>query len=140
MAAMTILVAAQVFFRYVLSSSIDSADELSRLFFVWSIFLALPHGIRYGVHVGIDLLPMALSAKLQDLLFCAMNIFSAGLMIAVAYASWLIIVDKWAERMPTLPLTASLYYLPVLICCAHAVLHMVLLIWNGPRLWKDVSL
>ena len=34
MALMAGLVSAQVFFRYALSSSIDSADELSRLFFV----------------------------------------------------------------------------------------------------------
>ncbi|MEE2951398.1 MAG: TRAP transporter small permease [Pseudomonadota bacterium] len=137
MAGMAGLVAAQVFYRYVLSSSIDSADELSRLFFVWSIFLALPHGIRYGVHVGIDLLPMALSTRIQDILFRAMNLITIVLMAVVAFVTYRVIVDKWSELMPTLPLTASLYYVPVLIASIHAALHLILLVWNGQRLWDD---
>ncbi|MER0239988.1 TRAP transporter small permease [Fulvimarina sp. MAC8] len=140
MAAMAALVSAQVFFRYVLSSSIDSADELSRLFFVWSIFLALPHGIRYGVHVGIDLLPMALPTRLQDILFRLMNLVTVVLMIVVAFVTYGVIVDKWSELMPTLPLTASLYYVPVLIASVHAALHMTLLAWSGQHLWKDETL
>ena len=63
MAAMTILVSAQVFMRYVMGSSIDSADELSRLFFVWVIFLSIPQGVKYGIHVGIDLLVAHLGAR-----------------------------------------------------------------------------
>ena len=68
MAGMAMLVSAQVFMRYVMSSSIDAADELSRLFFVWSIFLAIPHGMRRGVHVGIDVIARMLPHRVQDVL------------------------------------------------------------------------
>ena len=65
MAMMAVLVAAQVFFRYALSSSIDSADELSRLFFVWAMFLAIPHGLKAGIHVGIDVLVSRLEDNIK---------------------------------------------------------------------------
>jgi TRAP-type transport system small permease protein len=56
MAAMVTVVAAQVGLRYMLNQSFDWADELSRLLFVRSIFLAIPLGIKRGAHVSIELL------------------------------------------------------------------------------------
>ena len=48
-AVMVSVVAAQVALRYGLNRSIDWADEVGRLAFVWSIFLAIPLGVRQGV-------------------------------------------------------------------------------------------
>ena len=136
MAAMTLMVSLQVVWRYVLSSSIDSADEVSRLFFVWVIFLAIPHGIKYAVHVGIDLLVMALSPRNKDRLFRVVSVISAVLMAAVFYAAWVATMDKWQELMPTLPITAGIYYVAVLICAAHSFVHLVLHAWLGSRIWE----
>lgn len=136
MAAMTLMVSLQVFWRYVLSSSIDSADEVSRLFFVWVIFLAIPHGIKYAVHVGIDLLVMALSPRHKERLFRAVSVASAVLMAAIFCAAWVATLDKWQELMPTLPITAGIYYVAVLICAAHSFIHLVLHAWLGSRIWE----
>jgi len=46
MAVMCTVVFAQVVLRYVFNSSIDWADEVSRLAFVWTVFLAIPLAIR----------------------------------------------------------------------------------------------
>ena len=55
MSAMVAIVSAEVFCRYVLKNSIGWADEVSRLAFVASIFLAIPLGIRTRSHIGIEL-------------------------------------------------------------------------------------
>jgi len=88
MAAMSILVSLQVVMRYFFSSSIDSADELSRLFFVWAIFLAIPHGVKHGVHVGIDLCVRMLPLRGQETLFRVMAGLSALLMVMVMIGGW----------------------------------------------------
>lgn len=125
MSMMTLFVSAQVFTRYALSSSIDSADELSRLFFVWAIFLAIPHGIKVGIHVGIDALvshfPMGLQQRLDQL----MAWIGAAMMAALFWISLGAVASKWQELMPTLPVTAAVFYLPVLICAGHSCLHLV---------------
>lgn len=136
MAAMTLMVSLQVFWRYALGSSIDSADEVSRLFFVWVIFLAIPHGIKYAVHVGIDLLVMNLSPRNKDRLFRLVSVASAVLMAAIFYAAWVATLDKWQELMPTLPVSAGVYYVAVLICAAHSFVHLVLHAWLGSRIWE----
>lgn len=136
MAGMTLMVSLQVFWRYALNSSIDSADEVSRLFFVWVIFLAIPHGIKYAVHVGIDILVMNLSQKNKEFLFRLVNVASAVLMAAVFYAAWIATMDKWQELMPTLPITAAVYYIAVLICAAHSFAHLALQAWLGSKIWE----
>src|SRR5512144_3257148 len=58
LAAVTVMVAvvsAQVGLRYGFNRSIDWADEVGRLAFVWAIFLAIPLGVRQGAHIGIDI-------------------------------------------------------------------------------------
>lgn len=94
MALMVTIVALQVFWRYVLGSSIDAADELSRLCFVWAIFLAIPHGVKHGVHVGIDLFVMMMPAWLQEILFRLMAGISTLLMLMVMLGAWVATVDR----------------------------------------------
>lgn len=131
MFGMVSLVTAQVFMRFILNSSIDSADEISRLFFVWAIFLAIPHGVKYGIHVGIDLLVSRFSKALKEQTFRVVSGFSALLMALVAYAAWIAIVDKWPELMPTINFTAAVYYIPVLVCAVHSFIHLVIQAWCG---------
>ena len=56
MAVMIVVVSVQVALRYALNTSLDWSDEVSRMLFVWCMFLAIPLGIREGAHVGIELL------------------------------------------------------------------------------------
>lgn len=137
MGLMATIVSLQVFWRYVLGSSIDSADELSRLFFIWAIFLAIPHGVKHGVHVGIDLFVMLMPLSLREGLFRAMAAFSTLLMLTVMLGAWAATVDSWQEMMPTLPVTSSTYYIAVLVCGGHAFLHLALLAWGGSRTWQE---
>ena len=137
MGSMALLVSAQVFMRYVMSSSIDAADELSRLFFVWSIFLAIPHGVRRGVHVGIDVVARTLPYRIRDLLHRVSASAGLLLMIAVFITALGAAYDKWGELMPTLAVTAALYYVPVCICAAHAASHLSLFALGGVNVWGE---
>lgn len=137
MGLMATIVSLQVFWRYVLGSSIDSADELSRLFFIWAIFLAIPHGVKHGVHVGIDLFVMLMPVSLREWLFRAMAAIATLLMLTVTLGAWVATMDRWPELMPTLPITSSIYYIAVLICGLHAFLHLALLAWGGSRTWEE---
>lgn len=137
MAFMTVLVIMQVFFRYILSSSIDWSDEMSRLMFVWSIFLAIPHGVRAGVHVGIDIMLNAFSDRVRDAILRTMLGFCGLLAIIVSYYCVYVIMGKWQEKMPTLGVTAALYYIPVLISMLHSFLHLSFLSIAGIKSWED---
>ena len=132
MAAMVTIVSVQVFLRYFANLSLDWADELSRLFFIWSVFLAIPLGIKRGSHVAISLLTDQLGPTLRLALFRAMNALAAALMAIVAYEAAILTRDQWDEPMATLDVTVGLFMLPLAIGAAHAILHLLAGMIGGP--------
>jgi TRAP-type C4-dicarboxylate transport system permease small subunit len=93
-AVMVTVVSAQVALRYGFNRSIDWADEVGRLAFVWSIFLAIPLGVRNGAHIGIDVAVDKLPAAWRAALKRAAAAISALMMAAIAWAAlgvWFIV-------------------------------------------------
>lgn len=135
MAAMTLLVVSQVVFRYAFSQSLDWSEEMARLTFVWAMFLALPHGIRHGVHVGIDALVVCFSRRVQHGLYRLSAVLGGVLMAVVLWYGIEVTIYTWPELMPTLPVTAAVYYIAILVAAGHSLLHLILLAWGGPHSW-----
>ena len=131
MAIMVTVVATQVFTRYALNLSLDWAEEISRLFFVWSIFFAIPLGVKRGAHVGIALLTGHLPPKVQDKLFRAMNALAMLLMAVVAYEAAVLARDQWDEPMSTLNFSVGWFMLPLCVGAAHAFLHLLNQVLSG---------
>ena len=132
MAGMVVVVSAQVFLRYVLNLSLDWAEEISRLLFVWSIFLAIPLGIRLGAHIGIEMLTARLPAPVRNVLARAVALLGAALMALVCYEAAMITWDQWDEQMASVNASAALFILALFIGCGHAALHLAWIVLVGP--------
>ena len=130
-AVMVAVVSAQVFLRYALNSSLGWADEVSRLMFVWSIFLAIPLGIKLGVHIGIEMLTARLPAAVQEVLARLVALVSAALMALVAYEAAVITWDQWDEQMASVNASAALFILALTVGCAHSALHFLWIVLAG---------
>ena len=132
MAAMISVVSIQVFLRYVFADSLDWAEEISRLTFVWAVFMAIPHGVRLAGHVGIDALakhfPAALNAWLQRAIKLASALLTGIVATQAAWAAR----DSWDQLMPTVDLSSGWFYLAVTVGCAHSALHLVAQALGGP--------
>lgn len=131
MSAMVIVVAVQVFLRYAANSSLGWADELSRLTFVWSIFLAIPLGIRAGVHIGMEIVTARLTRRAQDVLARTMAAVAAALMVLVAWQSAVVAFDQWDEKMASMEASAAWFIVAVALGSAHSALHLVLIVLHG---------
>lgn len=131
-AVMIAIVSLQVLLRYVFNTSIDWSDEVSRLLFVWSMFLAIPLGIREGSHVGVELLVGRFAPETRRQLVKATSLVAVVLMAVVFWQSLVITVDTWDELLPTLNLSANWFMVPVPICALHSILHLVQLFWREP--------
>jgi TRAP-type C4-dicarboxylate transport system permease small subunit len=131
-AGMVIIVATQVFLRYGLNSSLDWAEEISRLLFVWSVFLAIPLGLKRGVHVGIDLLTGLMPTLVRNMIFRLTSALAIALLAVVAWEAAILTRDQWDEPITTLDLSVGFFMLPLLIGAAHSILHLVLQLVEGP--------
>ena len=140
-AVMVAVVSAQVFMRYALNSSIGWADEVSRLMFVWSIFLAIPLGIRLGAHIGIEMLTARLPAPVQDVLARLIALLGAALMGLVCYEAAVITWDQWDEQMASVDASAAFFILALAIGCGHSALHLLWIVIAGrPAADRDIGL
>jgi TRAP-type C4-dicarboxylate transport system permease small subunit len=132
MAAMVGIVSAEVFCRYVLRNSIGWADEVSRLAFVASIFLAIPLGIRTRSHIGIELVTSRLPQTVAAWLGKAMAIIAAAVMLLVAYQAVRVAFDQWDELMSSVDVSAGFFLVPVAFGAAHSALHLLRIAAFGP--------
>lgn len=131
MAMMVGVVSAQVVLRYGFNRSIDWADEISRLSFVWAIFLALPLGVRQGAHIGIDLMVNQFNASVQDKIRRAGALVCALLMGAIAWAGVGVALEQWDELMNTVDLSVGWFIVPVVLGAALSCLHFLKITWQG---------
>ena len=137
--AMVVVVSLQVLLRYAFNNSLGFADELSRLSFVWSIFLGIPLGIRLGAHIGMELLSARLPAPLQDLLARAMAAIAAVLMGIVAWQSAVVAIDQWDEKMASMEASAAWFLVAVGVGCAHSALHLVWITLTGKPTMSEAA-
>ena len=87
--SMTVIVAVQVFFRYVLNQSLFWSEELARYLLVWLSFLGASVAYRRKAHPGIDILQAKMPVKLQQLAAITVHIASLSLftvMIVYGYS------------------------------------------------------
>ena len=131
-AAMILVVTVQGLLRYAFNSSIDWSDEVSRLLFVWCMFLAIPLGIREGAHVGIELLTTHIASAQRALLAKACALVAAAMMAVVFWQAVKVAWGTWDEMMQTLRLSTNWFMVPVAIAAAHSFLHLVQLLWRDP--------
>lgn len=126
------VVSAQVALRYGFNQSIDWADEISRLAFVWSIFLAVPLGVRQGAHIGIDVVVNQLPPTAQVGLRRVAAALSAAMMLAIAWAALGVAREQWDELMATLDWSVGWFIVPVGLGALLSGLHLVRIAIQGP--------
>jgi TRAP-type C4-dicarboxylate transport system permease small subunit len=132
MAGMVAVISTQVFLRYALNSSLSWAEEVSRLFFVWAVFLAIPLGVKRGAHVGVDLLISTLPNAARSGLFRLTNVLGILLMCIVAWQAGILVRNQWDEPMTTLDISVGLFMAPLLVGSLHSIVHLLLAAIDGP--------
>lgn len=128
---MVTVVSAQVLLRYLFNNSIDWADELSRLCFVWSIFLAIPLGLKTGAHIGIQMVAARLPAVIGTVVARVVAVMGACLLLLVAWESAVIAWDQWDELLSSIPASGAWFIVPMAVAGVHGALHLIWQLLTG---------
>lgn len=131
-AVMVSVVSAQVALRYLFNNSISWADEVSRLCFVWSMFIAIPLGLKSGAHIGVDMLVARLPRPARAALVRLTAAVGMALLLLVAWESSRIAFDQWDELMASVEASAAWFVVPLAVCGVHGALHLLWLVIQGP--------
>ena len=121
MIAMTVIVAYQVFARYVLNASPSWTEPVSVMVMSWFIFLGAAVGVRESFHMGFDVLIHFLPGAgpwMRAVSDLAVIVFGVGM---VVYGLQLTI-DTWTATLPVLGLPGGFTYMPIVVGGALMVL------------------
>jgi TRAP-type transport system small permease protein len=133
------VVSVQVLLRYGFNSSLDWADDIGRLLFIASVFLAIPIGIKQNAHIGIELLVARLQPEYRNLLARCMALLGAVMMALIAWFTVRVAAEQWSEMLPTVELTVAAFMVPVGIGAAHSALHLLKIVAYGPPVRSDLA-
>ena len=93
-ATLVVVVAGEVFFRYVLQHSLFFANELARFLFVWASFLGASLAMRRGQHVALELNIFARAPRLRlfalglVMIFLLIFLFTSVELLPVVWARY----------------------------------------------------
>ena len=130
---MVVLVFGNVVLRYAFSSGIAWAEEISRLMFVWMIFLGAILALRHHGHLGVEML----QAKLPPWARRGCAIVSH---LLVLYGLWLFLYGSWTQTLIGLNTFSTVLGYPTALMASSGLLcaaSMMLIV--GVNLWRIVT-
>jgi len=92
------IVAAGVFWRYVLNDSLSWYEEMAKFMMVWLVFMGAPVALRLGGHISIEMLPDALPPRLRAALWLVVTVIVAWFCFMLAKYGFLF---AWNGRTQT---------------------------------------
>jgi TRAP-type C4-dicarboxylate transport system permease small subunit len=126
LAAMALMVFANVALRFLTDHSILWVEEVSRYLMIWLTFLGAGLVLRYGGHIGIDALQEAIpgrAAAIRAVIFVLLlGFFGFMVWIGTRYATL-----TWAQTTPVLEIPVGFVYAAMPVGFLLLILHLLLM-------------
>jgi len=126
LAAMAVMVFANVVLRFTTDHSILWVEEVSRYLMIWLTFIGAGLVLRYGGHIGIDTLQERFPAR-ASLFRAAIFILLLGFFVFMVWIGGRYAMLTWAQTTPVLQIPVGAVYLAIPIGFALLTLHLLLM-------------
>lgn len=113
--AMTVIVAYQVFMRFVINASPAWTEAGSIMIMTWFIFLGAAVGVRENFHMGFDVLIYVLPPGAKPWLRAISDLCVFGFASGMVFFGGELVIRYWSTRIPVLGLPTSFTYIPIVI-------------------------
>ena len=110
---MTVLIAAQVFWRYVLNDSIIWTEPASVMIMGWFIFLGAAVGIREGYHLSFDVLLYFLPDRVKLWLYTISDLAVTGFGAGMVWFGWQLAERTAGNTLPSLGISGAFDFAPI---------------------------
>jgi len=105
-AVITVVVAAGVFWRYVLNDSLSWTEEVARYLLIWLAAVGSLVAMHRRQHVAIDILPEMFKGGFGRILRLFIAVVIIATCAVLSYYGWALAWNAWGQ-------TASSFYLPL---------------------------
>ena len=113
MTGMVVIVSAQVWYRFILNNPLSWSEEASRYLFVWISFMGAAAGVRYQVHLGIDLMEKILPAGSYRIEVIIVNLIIQVFLLIIIYWGFKILGIIQFQESPSMHISMRYPYMAV---------------------------
>ncbi|MFV0358871.1 TRAP transporter small permease [Tropicimonas sp.] len=110
---MTALIAAQVFWRYVLNDSIVWTEPGSVMVMGWFIFLGAAVGVREGYHLSFDVLLLVLPMNIKKILHSISDVVVVAFGFGMIYYGGQLLWKTAGNIIPSLGISGAFDFAPL---------------------------
>jgi len=134
-------IAAQVFFRYVLSDSLVWGEELARYALVWSSMLGAAVAYRQGRHIAVTELTSLLPVTARRLAARAVNLIVLAFSVLLLWQGAMLVLRNLARNQKSTALQIDIAWVQLAIPVAAALLIVAAAesLWQGGRAPGEIS-
>ena len=105
----------EIVFRNLLQMPTTWAEESSRFFFIWSVFLGAASAWYRGAHIIIHVLVSRLSGGVKLSFKVVVDIMTAVFLISIWFGTILMMQSSYHQKTTALEISISYYYLALLL-------------------------
>jgi TRAP-type C4-dicarboxylate transport system permease small subunit len=128
----TLIIPWGVFTRYVLNSASSWPEPMAVLLMVWFSFMSAAVCYRENLHIGVGLLPSALTGRNRLILGLVVEGTMIGISLFMLHYGTKLVATTWYQVIADFPIVSTgVAYLPVPIGGAVVGLFVIERIWTG---------
>jgi TRAP-type C4-dicarboxylate transport system permease small subunit len=128
----TLIIPWGVFRRYVLNSAASWPEPVAVLLMIWFSFMSAAICYRENLHIGVGLLPNALSGARRLLLGVVVEICMITISLFMLYYGMNLVATTWYQVIAEIPIISTgVAYLPVPVGGAIVALFVIERVWTG---------
>ena len=105
------------------------AEEITRYVSIWVVFLAAGLGVRYGIHLGVDMVAMALPEKMRRVMFVFSYLLMLGFQWVLLFYGTQLAISNHAQQSASLQMHMSYAYAAIPVGAAIMIFETLRLIY-----------
>ena len=131
-AVATLLLFANVVLRYIFDTGLTWVLETVQYLFAWVVLIGAAHGVKVGIHLGIDILVEKLSPALRKSSVMLAVLCCVVFVVIVDYQSMVYIVKiyQWGDRTQDLQIPQWIPYLAIPVGLTLMLYHFFNIGWQ----------
>lgn len=128
LAAMSVIIFANVTLRYTTNQSIEWAEEVSRHLMIWITFVGCGPVLRYGGHIAVDNLQDSLPQPLAVALRVVIALLVAGLFVFFIFFGLQYMERTQFQQTPSTQISFAYIYAALPVGAAMSLVHWLLIV------------
>ena len=137
--AMTLVVLAGVFFRYILRAPLPWSEELARYLMVWGVCCGVPIAFREGSHIAVTILVDKLTGLSGKMILKISQIIIFIFVSIVMVEGFILAFKVSSQTSPAIEISMKWPYLSIPIGCLFILFEMFIMMFFDRRPLRERS-